>query len=49
MMRKLNWGIGMIEVVNKEKVDEVIEEIEEEGEKVVKIGRMKRSEKEGVI
>ncbi len=49
MLRTFNCGIGMIVVVTPEKADEVAKILEQQGEKVAKLGRMVKREAEGVV
>ncbi|MBB6260196.1 phosphoribosylformylglycinamidine cyclo-ligase [Paenochrobactrum gallinarii] len=49
MLRTFNCGIGMIVVVTPEKADEVTKILEQQGEKVAKLGRMVKREAEGVV
>ncbi|KAI9884752.1 MAG: hypothetical protein M1823_003462 [Watsoniomyces obsoletus] len=48
--RTFNCGIGMVLVVSKDQVDAAIAELEQQGEKVVRIGRLiKRTEAECIL
>jgi phosphoribosylformylglycinamidine cyclo-ligase len=49
MLRTFNCGIGMIVVVTPDKADEVTSILEQQGEKVAKLGRMIKREGEGVV
>lgn len=47
LAKTLNNGIGMVAVVSKENVEQVIKELEESGEKVFTIGKLIKRSKEG--
>lgn len=50
MGRTFNTGVGMVAVVSKENVEQLIKELEEEGETVYTIGTLvERGEKEGCV
>ncbi|MGU3574872.1 phosphoribosylformylglycinamidine cyclo-ligase [Brucellaceae bacterium C25G] len=49
MLRTFNCGIGMIVVVTPDKADEVAAILEQQGEKVAKLGHMVKREGEGVV
>ena len=49
MARTFNTGIGMVAVVAREKVDQVINELEAEGETVYVIGMLVGRDGEGCV
>ncbi len=49
MGRTFNTGVGMVAVVSKENVHQVITELEAEGEKVYDIGRLVPRSGEGCV